>query len=134
MPCRARSVKRSANKIARTPFDFSAGKTCFMEGTPFGVLFALVEPTLIELATRIARSAGSHTPLGDRQARLSGVECGYIRHPANFPFKAPFCPFRVLLFIQAANLTNLQWYAIIISPINKNLTFNTLYQRFTSPH
>ena len=32
---RGRSVKRSTNKIARTPFDFSAGKTCFMEATPW---------------------------------------------------------------------------------------------------
>ena len=36
---RGRSVKRSTNKIARTPFDFLAGKTCFMEGTPWYLFF-----------------------------------------------------------------------------------------------
>ena len=38
---RARRVKRSTNKTVRTPFVFSAGKTCFMEGTPCGVIFVL---------------------------------------------------------------------------------------------
>ena len=27
----------------------------------------------------------SHTPLGDRQASLSGVECGYLRHRRTIP-------------------------------------------------
>ena len=27
----------------------------------------------------------SHTPLGDRQARLSGAECGYLRHRRTIP-------------------------------------------------
>ena len=29
-------TKRSTNKIARTPFVFAVGKTCFMEGTTSG--------------------------------------------------------------------------------------------------
>ena len=37
----ARHMKRSTNKIDRTPFVFSVGKTCFMESTLSASFFAL---------------------------------------------------------------------------------------------
>ena len=70
-------MKRSTNKSSVLLFSFSGGKTCFMVGVPSGVLFALAGALV---ASRLAPQGiaaaelGSHSPLGDRQARLSGAE------------------------------------------------------------
>ena len=40
----------------------------------------------------------SHTPLEDRQACLSGVECGYLRHRRTIPFDA-YCAFFMMHFV-----------------------------------
>ena len=35
------SMEKEYEQNVRTPFDFSAGKTCFMEGSPLGGLFIM---------------------------------------------------------------------------------------------
>ena len=47
------------------------------KGTLWSALFCLTQSVRIEPCT--VRCEGSHTPLEDRQARLSGGKCGYLR-------------------------------------------------------
>jgi len=36
-------MEKEYKQNVRTPFDFSAGKTCFMEGTPLGLFLLFIE-------------------------------------------------------------------------------------------
>ena len=75
---RGRSVKRSTNKIARTPFDFSVGKPALWK-VPIVGAFCFGYTLSLRIGYSCDRkNTGSHTPLVDRQTRLSGAECNRI--------------------------------------------------------